>query len=65
LNNNIVERSESDVIRAVLALFPDALLSDDDGQLVIYTNCMWTGKNGQAIIGQMTIEGDTPEWEDS
>lgn len=42
-----------------------ALESDNEGQLVIYTNCMWTGKNGQAIIGEMNVEGEKPEWEES
>jgi hypothetical protein len=63
---SVKERHESDVRDAVRQLFPNALLRDDgDGMLVIHTNCMWTGKTGQAVIGNMNIEGDTPEWEEA
>lgn len=63
---NIQIRTEEDVLAVILTLFPQArMLSDDEGQLIISTGCMWSGKNGTAIIGDMYIDGDEPEWEDS
>lgn len=53
------ERTQEDVIAAILILFPDAeVASDDDGQLVINTNCMWSGKHGQNVLGNMNIGGE-------
>lgn len=52
-----------DVVRAaILTLFPDAeLAADDDGQLVINTNVMWSGKNGDHLLGSMNVGDDEGE----
>lgn len=56
------ERTQEDVIAAILVVFPDAeVASDDEGQLVINTNCMWSGKQGQNVLGNMNIGGDSGE----
>lgn len=62
-----MELPEEEVLAAVLRLFPDAeLAGDEDAQLVINTNCMWTGKNGELIMGEMRlvqeIEGEEPQY---
>lgn len=59
-----VERSFDDVEQAILDIFPDAeITGDDDGFLVINTCCMFTGKNGQNVIGTMVVDGDEPSWD--
>lgn len=61
------EHSENTVLASVLAIFPDAEMgSDNDGQLVIYTNCMWSGPSGESILGNFRparnpILNETPE----
>lgn len=56
------EMHEDAVKAAILTLFPDAeLAADDDGQLVINTNVMWSGKQGDHLLGNMNIGFDVGE----
>jgi hypothetical protein len=59
-----VERSFHHVEQAILGIFPNAeITGDDDGFLVIKTYCMFTGKNGQNVIGTMVVDGNEPSWD--
>ena len=54
------ELSDMDVYKAVLELFPRAEIVDSaDGSYVIDTGCQWTGDEGQNVIGEMNIEGES------
>lgn len=56
----------TDVMNAVLGILPDAEFECDDvGAVVIRPNLIWTGKNGDAVMGNMEIEGKMPKWEES
>lgn len=53
------EYEEAAVWNAVLAIFPDATFSaDGDGELIVYTNCVYTGKNGEFIMGEINLPVD-------
>lgn len=50
------EHDENDVLSLVLSIFPDATLGEDnDAQIVIYTNCQYSGKHGQYIMGRINF----------
>lgn len=51
----------SDVLNAVLNLFPYAMLDEDnDGQLIIYTDCNWTD-GGNTITGEILMTTNPSE----
>ncbi len=51
------EAPEQKVIAAIQEIFPDSeVLADNDGQVVIYTGLMWSGKHGENIAGQHNLE---------
>lgn len=52
------ECDEATVIDAVLALFPNASFGDDnDGQMVIYTDCFYTGIG--TVMGEINLPEET------
>lgn len=56
-----VERFVEDVEEAVLDMFPNAeLCSDDLGYLIVETHCLFTGYDGDILIGTMNVPGDDP-----
>ncbi len=51
------EAPEQEVIAAIQKIFPDAeVLADNEGQVVIYTGLMWSGKHGENIAGRHNLE---------
>lgn len=58
---SVIEADEEAVLTLVRSIFPDATFEGDvDGFLVIKPGPMYTGKNGENLIGNMNL-GDEGE----